>query len=231
MTQDGKRNVFLLMIFLLVGGFSWSMRFRAPLEFDTSPLASLPQSVGNWDSRDIPLEENVESMLRADFNLQRIYRSPFNKPIWLYIGYYGTARGGKPEHTPDVCYKASGWQIVSDQTVPIDREQGFRAREFVVEKEGERRLVNFWFRSSRRSGIPTTNGLRFDHLLNRLTSNRADGALVRISTPITPETEFEGRSRLRSFGIALETQLRAHWPSEFAACDLGHGPNGAKADN
>ncbi len=63
------------------------------------------------DRGEIPLAENVESMLRADFNVQRAFLHPLGDVVWLYIGYYGTDRGGTPEHTPPQCYRAHGWSL------------------------------------------------------------------------------------------------------------------------
>ena len=73
-------------------------------------------------------------MLRADFNLQRQYRKPLAQPIWLYVGYYGTDRGGHPEHTPDICYPANGWRTLQEATITIDPPRGLRANEFVAEQ-------------------------------------------------------------------------------------------------
>jgi len=61
---------------------------------------------------------------------------------------------------------------------------GFRANETLAEREGQQRLVLLWYRFYRRSGILGTFALSIDHLLGRLSRDRADGALVRLSTPL-----------------------------------------------
>jgi hypothetical protein len=88
---------------LAVGSLAWWLQMRPALAVDPAPLANLPRQVGMWRSVDLPLDSAVESILRADFNLQRAYvpgRDAAHDPVWLYIGYYGTQRGGRPEHTP-----------------------------------------------------------------------------------------------------------------------------------
>ena len=55
---------------------------------------------------------------------------------------------------------------------------------------------------------------RFDHLLGRLTEGLADGALVRLSTPIEDGGEFAARSRLVSFARILDPEIERHWPIE-----------------
>ncbi len=206
----------MLGIFLLVGGLSWWTHLRPELEFDASSLASLPSTIDGFTSRDLPIDEGVESMLDANFNIQREYRTN-SQVIWLYVGYYSTERGGKPEHLPSVCYGAHGWQIIATRQVSIDEARGWQAQEYVIEQGNEQRLVHFWFRSSHSSGILRLQSLQFDHLLNRLAQGRADGSLVRLSTPLRGGRDLEARKLLLSFAVELETMLGEHWPSEFPA--------------
>ena len=58
----------------------------------------------SWKGHDIPMEGSVEEILRADRHLQRSYYDRAGGLVWLYVGYYGTSRGGRSEHTPWVCY-------------------------------------------------------------------------------------------------------------------------------
>jgi EpsI family protein len=204
--------VALLMV--LVGAVAWGFQLRPALQVDAIPLANLPTRIEEWSSRELPLDQNVESMLRADFNVQRAFLHPMGDVVWLYIGYYGTDRGGTPEHTPPECYRAHGWSLSDPRTLVVDRPRGFRANEAVAELEGEQRLVLFWYRSYRRTGILGTFGLSVDQLIGRLTKGRADGALVRLSTPLEEGGESAARSRLASFARNLDAEIDRHWPTE-----------------
>jgi len=204
--------VALLMV--LVGAVAWRLQLRPALQMDATLLASLPNPIEGWNSRELPLDQNVESILRADFNVQRTFSHPTGEVVWLYIGYYGTDRGGTPKHTPQVCYPANGWSLSELRTLVVDPPRGFRANEAVVEQEGEQRLVLFWYRSHRRTGILGTFALRVDYLLGRLTEGQADGALVRLSTPLEEGGEFAARSRLVSFARILDLELDRRWPTE-----------------
>jgi hypothetical protein len=54
-------------------------------------------------------------------------------------------------------------------------------------------------------------------MLGRAGPGRADGALVRISTPLdASEDLLVARARLLSFESALDVQIEAHWPAEIA---------------
>ena len=199
---------------LLAGGLAWMLWLKPPLRVDAAPLAALPETLEGWQGRDVPLEGTVESMLQADFNLQRVYVHPLGGPIWIYVGYYGTARGGRPEHTPPVCYKAHGYKIESERVVSLDPARGLRANEMTVAHEGRRELVLYWYRSHRRGGLLDELDLSLDKLASRLSSGRADGALIRTSIELQGDDDAASRSRLLAFSAALDQVVAAHWPRE-----------------
>ena len=197
-----------------VGALAWWLQLQEPLSVDASSLSTLPHQIGAWRSEDVPLEGNVESVLRADFNLQRVYRHPSGELLWLYVGYYGTARGGRPEHTPRGCYTGAGWGILASRTLELDQAEGLRVNEYLVEQQGHRRLVHFWYRSHRRTGMLGGLDQNLDRLLGRLADGRADGALIRLSTPIEGDDTEVARSRLTSLAPALDRLLAERWPVE-----------------
>ncbi len=205
----------LTTVLLAVGALAWSFQLREPLAVDATPLDGVPARIGEWDALDIPLDSEVEAILRADHNLQRAYVHPLGVRIGVYVGYYGTDRGGRPEHTPWVCYPNAGWAITETQTVTVDAERGLRAHEMLVEKNGSLALVHFWYRSHRSTGMLDAVDQTWDRFLGRLRHDRADGAVVRISTPLSGEEErLAGRSRLVEFGGDLDVLLGSHWPQE-----------------
>jgi EpsI family protein len=156
-------------------------------------------------------------MLRADFNLQRDYQGPDGAWIAVYVGYYGTARGGRPEHTPPVCYDSQGWEIVDSREVELDPARGLRATRITVAQAGERHLVLFWYRSRERTGIVSLTGLSLERLRSRVTTGRADGALVRVRPPVGRNGVGAAESRLGGFAVQLDALVDAHWPDESRA--------------
>lgn len=200
---------------LAVGGLAWWLQTRPGLVVDASPLASLPRTVGSWRSVELPLESAVESILRADFNVQRAYfAAPEADPVWVYIGYYGTERGGRPEHVPRGCYTGAGWDIASARVIGAEGGTERRMNEYRVERAGERQLVHFWYRSARRTGMIGGIDQRLDQILGRIQTGRADGALIRVSTALGAGGEPEARARLLAFGGELDRELAGYWPVE-----------------
>jgi len=206
----------LIVLLLAIGAFAWSLQLQPALEIDTRALATLPLQIEVYKGEEIPLEATVESVLRADFNLQRAYFGA-GSLVWLYVGYYGTERGGRPEHTPRGCYTGAGWGIESARTLRVDPDGDLRVNEYLVEQAGERRLVHFWYRSSRRTGMLGGWDQNVDRFLGRLTEGRADGALIRISTPLIGADEVSARGRLLGFASALDPLLAERWPTESEA--------------
>jgi EpsI family protein len=214
MERDRLATIGLLAAMAIVGAAAWWFQLRPDLEVDARELEALPFEIADWQGQPIPLEDTVERILRADLNVQRAYQSPRDpEVVWLYVGYYGTSRGGRPEHTPGVCYPSAGWEILASETW-VDERSGQRANEYVVERNGRRHLVHFWYQSSERAGLLGLWSVSVDQLRTRLASGRGDGALVRISTPITETGVEAARERLVAFHRELRPELAARWPEE-----------------
>jgi EpsI family protein len=205
----------LAAVLLSVGALAWSLQLRPALRVDAAPLAALPRQIDDWVAQDLPLESGVEAILRADYNVQRVYFHPLGARVGVYVGYYGTERGGRPEHTPWVCYPNAGWRIEASRTVKVAPARGLRVHELEVDKDGERALVHFWYRSFRSTGLLGPFDQIRDRFLGRVRHGRADGALVRLSTPLHPgDDPVVARSRLAGFDERLDTLLDQHWPIE-----------------
>lgn len=207
-------NALMLVALLVTGAAAWQLRLTSQLAVDATPLTAVPLEVDGWSGVEVPVEDQVAEMLRADFNLQRAYRHSLGNTVWVYLGYYGTRRGGRAEHTPPMCYRASGYRVADTRVLDLRDAQGFRAQEMLVEDEGERRLVLFWFRSRERTGILGEFGQLFDRLRNRISTGRADGALVRVSASVENGDVDVVRSQLVQFASRFDRVLADHWPEE-----------------
>jgi EpsI family protein len=216
MNSSNLATAILVFVLLAIGGFAWSLQLQPALEIDASALATLPMRIDVYEGEEVALESTVESILRADFNLQRAYYAG-NSLVWLYVGYYGTTRGGRPEHTPRGCYTGAGWGIETARTLRVIPNGELRVNEYLIEQNGERRLVHFWYRSARRTGMLGGWDQNVDRFLGRLTDGRADGALIRISTPVARDDEITARGRLLGFASVLDPLLAERWPMEWEA--------------
>jgi EpsI family protein len=212
--REGVSTPLIVLLLVAVGALAWRLEFRATLRADTSVLSALPVQLAEWHGKDLPLEEGAEAMLRADFNVLRAYTDPTGDLVWAYVGYYGTTRGGRPEHTPAACYEAHGWSILDRQILSVPGTPRLQVTEYLVEQGEARQLVQFWFRSHRSTGMISGWDLTLDRFLGRLQDGRADGALIRVSTPISGNDADGARARLLSFAAVLDSQLALYWPRE-----------------
>ena len=131
--REQLATALLVASLVAVGAFAWVLQLRPELQVESSQLRTLPERIDGWHGSSIPVEKTVESILRADANLQRIYQHRLSSEIiWLYVGYYGTTRGGRPEHTPRGCYTGAGWAIVTSRTLPMAGTDGLRVNEVRV---------------------------------------------------------------------------------------------------
>lgn len=213
MTLAKLGNAALVGLLLATGALAWSLQLQPALSVDASALTTLPNLIDSYQGEEIPLESTVESVLRADFNLQRVYLRG-DRVVWLYVGYYGTSRGGRPEHTPRGCYTGAGWAIQATRTLDVAGHSELRVNEFLIEREGEQRLVHFWYRSHRQTGILGGWAQNVDRFVGRIAGDRADGALIRISTPLDGEDVVVARGRLMAFASHLDPMIGMRWPSE-----------------
>jgi len=73
------------------------------------PLSMIPESIGNWEGKDVPISENIQQVAGNDDFLNRLYENQVTDQ-WanVYIAY--TARPSTMlGHRPQVCYPANGW--------------------------------------------------------------------------------------------------------------------------
>ena len=209
LTKNGE-GILLIVILLTVGALSWWMMLRPVLEVDPTRFDRLPAEINGWRAIDLEMDEAVSEMLAADRNIQRAYFHGQGYAVFVYIGYYGTARGGTPEHTPDVCYPAQGWEILESKGQAIGGSEGFSVQELLVEKNGEQSLVHFWYRTSHSTGITSVLAQRMQHFWGRILRNRGDGALIRLSTKVDGDVSVT-RSRLLGMDAAFEAELERLW--------------------
>ena len=212
--SERTSTIAAVALLMLAGIAAWWFQLRPALEPASASLAALPFRLSSFDGMDSPVGDNVEEMLRADFNVQREYLHPLGQVVWLYVGYYGTQRGGTPEHTPHACYVAHGWKVIEEQTLITDPASGHSAVEYLVESRGQQQLVLYWYRSYRSTGLLSTLALQLDHVVGKLSEGRGDGALVRLSTPLIGVDRAAARALLISFARELEPALAAVWPVE-----------------
>jgi EpsI family protein len=87
----------------------------------------------------------------------------------------------------------------------------------IIARDNDRQLVYYWF-VQRGRNVANEYWSKWHLLVDAVTKNRTDGALVRLVTPLRPdEPEDAADVRLRSFIEELEPRLKAYLPAETSS--------------
>lgn len=197
------------------GTAAWAIRSQGPFRIVQNPLGDLPRTILGYRGVDDRFEESVYTVLANDYNLLRRYIGPEGQVIWLYIGYYGTGKGGRPAHVPQYCYTGQGFAIEDWTTVPAPRGRaGERINRMVVKRGHERHLILFWFHSDGDRVLGSGLDQNLLRLRNRLLGRRDDGSLVRVSMSIPSGLDGRVSEELSAFADEILALLPRYWPVE-----------------
>ena len=158
---------------------------RAPL---ISPLSLFPSAFGGWTlERDVPIEQEVQDVLKADDTLNRVYVNPSRTDFaFLFIAYFKTQRYGQAPHSPKNCLPGSGWEPVETgrETITVP---GWNApivtNRFVVQHGDEKSVVLYWYQTHNRI-IASEYWAKFWLVADSVRYRRSDTALVKIVVPV-----------------------------------------------
>jgi len=181
-------------------------------------LERLPYTISNFQGVDLSMDENILRILDTDVYLFRNYVTQGGDPITLYIGYYGTKKGGRSDHNPEGCYPGAGWSILSEgrTQIFIPDKQWNRAVDLnilEVKKDNATQLVFHWYQSDRDKVIVSGVQQNIHRFISRLLSNRDDGAFVRVSMNIHGD-KARTRDDIERFIKQLFPLIAEYWPQE-----------------
>lgn len=194
---------------------AWAIRHEGPYVVAENRLQFFPQRVLDYQGQDDRLDDSVYAVLGNDYNLLRRYTNGSGRAIWLYVGYYGTAKGGRPSHVPQSCYTGQGFAIQDWRLVPApnSRPNG-HIHQMAVKRGPEQQLVLFWFHGQGNKVLATGVEQNVLRLRNRLVGDRDDGSLVRLSTIIDSAGGEAAAQELSRFAAEVIGLLPSYWPTE-----------------
>ena len=178
-------------------------------------LEHLPMELSGYLGEEDSFSQEVYDTLQADFNLYRHYRKP-KEELSLYIGYYGTAKGGRTGHDPYACLPGAGWGIVEQGTVLIrtrNQPEGARVNYVVAQKGEIYNVILHWYQSGTKV-LATGLQQNFERFKRRLLHNKNDGAYIQISSLTREHDVVAVKASLCNFSITLQGILPKYWPDE-----------------
>ena len=138
-------------------------------------------------ARDVPIEKEVQDVLKADDTLNRVYVNPSRTDYaFLFIAYFKTQRYGQAPHSPKNCLPGSGWEPVETgrQTIDVPGWNGpIVTNRYVVEHGDEKSVVLYWYQTHNRI-IASEYWAKFWLVVDSIRYRRSDTALVKIVVPV-----------------------------------------------
>jgi EpsI family protein len=176
----------VLTLALAASGVALSLANAPDIVASRLPFSALPLELDTWAGVAAPeLAAEVQAVLGADDYLNRVYhQSGAASPVGLYAAYYASQRQGESIHSPLNCLPGSGWQPVRNTIRPIlAGGRRLEVNDYIVEKNGNRVLVLYWYQSHGRVVASEYWG-KFYLVADAIRMRRTDAALVRIMVPI-----------------------------------------------
>jgi len=220
-TAMPKWSFSLMAAFLIITAISSiSIAYRGVPVITALNLHNFPKNIEGYVGKDDYFPQGVYDALKEDETIYRHYVSGNGDKIDLYIGYYGTAKGGRTAHNPYGCLPGGGWGIINSNKVdlipPNKPKGGSKVRiNHILARQGDGYVNMFhWYQT--RGTIVINNGIQhnLNSFLGRILYNRNDGAFVQISI----FSNLEGIARAQQIGkvFALDVirLLSQYWPTE-----------------
>lgn len=176
----------------------------------SEPMSQFPREIAEWTGFDSPIDKETLDVLGAGDFLSRIYAQAGGKaPVGLFIAYFPTQRTGVTIHSPKHCLPGAGWVFESSQYVDLNDANGkaHRVGEYIISNGDDRQFVVYWYQAHGRS-VANEYLAKIYMVSDAMRMNRTDGALVRVTTPISAgEDASAARARAEAFTAQLAPML------------------------
>ncbi|MDR4468521.1 MAG: VPLPA-CTERM-specific exosortase XrtD [Nitrospira sp.] len=179
-------------------------------------LSEFPLRLQAWEGVASPMERQYLDALQLDDYVLADYTAPDQPPVNIYMAYYLSPKKGRSSHSPKQCIPGGGWEITSFEPIQIDRvsggEPGQEINRVVIQKSGHKQIVYYWFKQRDR-WITSEYMVKFFLFWDSLTRQRADGALVRLSSAVhAGESEAVVDERLQTLAGLVTPLLSRYVP-------------------
>lgn len=180
-------------------------------------LEYLPKTIAGYNGIDDSFPESVNRELNTDKHVYRHYRANNRIPIDLYIGYYGTAKGGRTGHNPYACLPGAGWAIVDARKTGIRQPDNFEDTELnyvQARRNGVNTVMVHWYQGAGTTVMSTGIQQNIERFWGSLLHNRNDGAFVQVSAQVPDVLVADAISEVRTFSGLVLRLLPDYWPIE-----------------
>jgi EpsI family protein len=201
----------LLLLILTVAMVGCLSKRQVPVVVQTN-LERLPREIGGYIAVDGTFPESVYKELNCDKTVYRHYLNG-NGVLSLYIGYYGTAKGGRTTHNPYDCLPGAGWVIL--ETKMINTAMNDSALNYIrAKRDGVNTVMVHWYQTAGTKVVATGIRQNMERFWGRLLHNRNDGAFIQITAQVNDEDVEPTLRKIENFSGQIVELLPKYWPVE-----------------
>ena len=205
-----------LLAVLAIALVSVAIPYRSDAVPPRRALVDFPSDLGGRAAHRESLDpESLTSLGLNDYLLANYVR-PGATPINLYIAWYDSQQAGRSAHSPASCLPGGGWQISRFSQIDVAKVRvgttPLRVNRAVIRYGSRTQLVYYWFQQR---GRVVTNEYLVKWFLfwDGLLRNRSDGALIRVSIPVSSDApEHSADRELARFLSQIAPRLRGFIP-------------------
>jgi EpsI family protein len=194
-----KAAIGLTAVLLAQGAVYYATAARTERVSSVASLQFFPAAIGPWHLvLDMPVEREVQDVLKADDTLNRVYADPSSgaKAI-LFIAYFKTQRTGAEPHSPKNCLPGTGWEPVETPgVIPIPvagRPAPIVVNRYVVARGDAQSVVLYWYQSHGRI-IASEYAAKLWLIADAIHYRRSDTALIKVVVPVGGSSDFAART-------------------------------------
>lgn len=205
------RLVTLLLLAEIITFYAYPKAEKVPLG---RPLNQVPAELASWRMvEEIPLETDVQELLKADDYLNRIYADSHGQQVSLYVAFFKTQQTGVAPHSPMVCLPGNGWVPQAKGTIPLvvkGMTGPVKVNRYVVAKGDYKSVVLYWYQTHNRV-IASEYAAKVFTVLDSIQYRRSDTSLVRVVVPTVGSTERADKIAV-AFAQGIFSPLREYLP-------------------
>lgn len=210
---------FIVSLGVLLVSIFWvaSIASRGEPTVIETNLEKLPMKIDSYEGREEFFSDSVYKELNADKHVYRQYFSRDGKRINLYIGYYGTKKGGRTGHNPYACLPGAGWGLIDSKKERVRVSyypDGIEVNYLLARKGETYQTVFHWYQADGQKIVASGIEQNVQRFVGRVFHNRNDGAFVQVSAFSGEEQIGDAKSYVKSFAETLLEILPNYWPVE-----------------
>ncbi len=214
-----KSYLVACLLLVIMMPLSILMDSREDLSPQRQRFANFPLSIGEWKGVEVAMgQEFIDALKFDDYIIGNYSKGNDVLPINFYVAYYASQRKGASAHSPKSCMPGDGWRIGDFNQRQIGsnatgRGDLLRVNRTVIRKGNNRQLVYYWFQQ--RGRIITNEYLvKWFLFWDALTSQRTDGALVRLVMNLPEGSDVaDADKKMESFLNVIFPKLESFVPS------------------